>query len=173
MGDKRKVYLEEHNPEWKNKYLEEEEKIKGIFGGQLENSYHIGSTSISGIKAKPVIDILLEVKDIHEVDRLNNAMEQLGYEAMGEHGIEGRRFFRKGGNNRTHHIHVFEKGNSEIKRHVNFRDYMRAHPEEARKYESLKAELAQKYCDDMEKYAESKSEFIREMDRKAELWLFH
>ncbi|MBW9234504.1 GrpB family protein, partial [Leptospira santarosai] len=69
----------------------------------------------------------------------------LGYDVVGEYGIEGRRFFRKGGENRTHHIHIYQHDNPQIARHLIFRDYLREHPEEASKYSRFKEELAHQY----------------------------
>ena len=151
-------------------YKEESEKIKNVLSDSIIDIHHIGSTAMPGIKAKPVIDILVEVKDIEAVERYNNKMEELGYEAMGEHGIPKRRFFRKGGNKRTHHIHIFQVGNEEIERHINFKEYLIAHPDKAREYSKLKEKLANKYTYDAENYTNSKSDFIKEIDRKIKLW---
>ena len=151
-------------------YKEESKKIKNVFSDIIIDIHHIGSTAIPGIKAKPVIDILVEVKDIEGVDQYNHKMKELGYEAMGEYGIPKRRFFRKGGNNRTHHIHIFQTGNEEIERHINFKEYLIAHPDKAREYSKLKEKLADKYAHDVENYTNSKSNFIKEIDRKAKLW---
>ena len=167
--DKRRVGVASYNPNWKNMYKEESEKIKNILNDIIIDIHHIGSTAIPGIKAKPVIDILVEVKDIEEVDQYNHKMEELGYEAMGEYGIPKRRFFRKGENNRTHHIHIFQTGNEEIERHINFKEYLIAHPDKAREYSKLKEELVNKYTYDVENYTNSKSDFIKEIDRKAKL----
>ncbi len=91
-------------------------------------AYHIGSTAIPEIQSKPVIDILLEVLSLRELDKHTIKLEELGYEAKGDYGIEGRRFFQKGCHVRTHHIHAFETGNPEIKRHALFVAFMNAHP---------------------------------------------
>lgn len=168
--DKRKVEVVSYNPNWKKMYKEESEKVKNILNDIIIDIHHIGSTSIPGIKAKPVIDILVEVKNIEVVDRYNNKMKELGYEAMGEHGIPKRRFFRKRENKRTHHIHIFQVGNEEIERHINFKEYLVAHPDKAREYSKLKEKLANKYTHDVENYINSKSDFIKEIDRKAKLW---
>ena len=97
-------------------------------------------TSIPGIYAKPVIDILIGVVNINNIDKYNVEMDKLGYICKGEYGIKGRRFFMKGLYNRTHHIHIFQSDNPEILRHINFRDYLIAHSEEARIYSELKKE---------------------------------
>jgi len=167
--DKRRLGVVSYNPNWKNMYKEESEKIKNILNDIMIDIHHIGSTAIPGIIAKPVIDILVEVKDIEGVDQYNHKMAELGYEAMGEYGIPKRRFFRKGGNNRTHHIHIFQTGNGEIERHINFKEYLIAHPYKAREYSKLKEELVNKYTYDVENYTNSKSDFIKEIDKKAKL----
>ncbi|RKD30022.1 GrpB family protein [Thermohalobacter berrensis] len=166
----RKVEVVSYNSDWENKFKEEAKEIEKVLRDILINIYHIGSTAIPNIKAKPVIDILVEVEDIDKVDKYNQGMEKLGYEPMGEYGIPKRRFFIKGGNNRTHHVHIFQRGNEEIERHINFKEYMIAHPNEAEKYSKLKEELSKKYKYDIESYVEGKSKFIREIDKKAKLW---
>jgi len=168
--DKRRIEVVSYNSNWKGMYKEEEEKIKNVFSDIIIDIHHIGSTAIPGIKAKPVIDILVEVKDIEVVDQHNHKMEELGYEAMGEYGITKRRFFRKGENNRTHHIHIFQVGNVEIERHINFKEYLIAHPDKGREYSKLKEKLTNKYTYDVENYTNGKSDFIKEIDRKAKLW---
>lgn len=173
MTEKRRIEVVDYNPKWVIMYHDEANKIKKIFGKELIDIYHIGSTAIPGIKAKPVIDILVVVKRIEKVDNYNDKMVRLGYEPMGEFGIKDRRFFMKGGNNRTHHVHVFELGNNEIERHLNFRDYLIANPEDARRYSKLKEELAEKYRYDIESYVKGKDGLIKEIDRKAAEWRLH
>ncbi len=167
--DKRRVEVVFYNPNWKEMYKEESGKVKNILSDIIIDIHHIGSTAIPGIKAKPVIDILVEVKDIEGVDQYNHKMKELGYEVMGEYGIPKRRFFRKGGDKRTHHIHIFQVGNEEIERHIKFKEYLIAHPDKAREYSRLKEELANKYTYDVENYTNHKSDFIKEIDRKAKL----
>ena len=109
--------------------------------------HHIGSTAIPGIYAKPVIDMLAVVSDIAAVDSYAAAMEALGYEAMGEFGIPGRRYFRRDDANgvRTHQVHAFASGSRDVERHLAFRDFMRAHPDLAREYGELKRALAERF----------------------------
>ncbi|HER24130.1 MAG TPA: GrpB family protein, partial [Candidatus Atribacteria bacterium] len=126
--------------------------------------------AIPGIKSKPIIDILVEVKDIKAVDRYNHKMEELGYKAMGEYGIPKRRFFKKGKNKRTHHIHVFQEGDKEIERHISFKEYLISHPDKGQEYSKLKEKLANKYIYDVESYTNAKGDFIQEIDRKVKLW---
>jgi GrpB-like predicted nucleotidyltransferase (UPF0157 family) len=91
---------------------------------------------------------------------------------MGEFGIPGRRYFRKSdaAGIRTHHVHTFQVGSPEIERHLVFRDYMIAHPDDAQNYSELKHLLAKQYPNDIDGYMDGKDEFIKEMDRKAAAW---
>jgi GrpB-like predicted nucleotidyltransferase (UPF0157 family) len=157
--DNREINVKPYNKKWKEKFKNEKTNLEKIFNDILVEIYHIGSTAIPNIKAKPVIDIMVVVEDINKADNYNDKMKTLGYEPKGEFGIKNRRFFQKGGNNRTHHVYIFQQGDKEIKRHINFRDYMRSHPEEA-----------QKYSQDINKYNKGKNDFIAEIDSKAVEW---
>ncbi|MTI46706.1 MAG: GrpB family protein [Firmicutes bacterium] len=169
-GNERKIEVVNYSSDWKKIYNEESKKINEIMGYIINESHHIGSTSIPGIKAKPVIDILIIVEDIKEIDKYDLQMKELGYVPKGEYGIKGRRFFMKGGNNRTHHVHIYEVGNEEIERHINFKDYLISHPDKAKQYSELKEKLAQEHTYDIDGYIEGKSKFIKEIDKKAKVW---
>jgi GrpB-like predicted nucleotidyltransferase (UPF0157 family)/RimJ/RimL family protein N-acetyltransferase len=167
----RKVELTSHDPEWAAAYQTEVEQLTAVFQSELVAIHHIGSTAVPGIKAKPIIDIMIEVRDIERVDSYNEAMQQLGYIAKGEHGIDGRRYFRKGSDfHHTHHIHTYQTGHPEVARHLNFRDYLIAHPQVAQAYSRLKEELARKYVTEPPRYTNSKTKFIRAVEKKAVVW---
>jgi GrpB-like predicted nucleotidyltransferase (UPF0157 family) len=166
----RTINLVEHSEKWPTDFEKEVNSIKDILSENLIAAYHIGSTAISGLRAKPVIDILLEVRSLSEVDKRNKRLEEIGYEAKGENGIYGRRFFQKGGKERTHHIHVFETGSQEIQRHKLFVEFMNAHPDRVAAYEKLKIELAGKYKQEPDKYSEGKAAFIKDIDAEAAVW---
>lgn len=165
----RKVEVVPHNPKWRDAFEVESKYIADVLGENCVAIHHIGSTAIPGISAKPIIDILVEVQDITKVDEQNSVMKSLGYEVMGEYGIPCRRFFRKDSKEdvRTHHIHIFEIGSPQIARHLAFRDYMIAHPEDAQKYSELKRDLAEKYPHNIDEYMDGKDSFIKEIDKKA------
>ncbi len=115
--------------------------------------------------------MLLVVRDLREVDRKSDAMLALGYEAKGELGIPGRRFFSKGRDDaRTHHLHTFEPGHPAVANHLNFRDFLIEHPEEAANYAKLKKELAAAYRNDIEGYMAGKDPLIEELLVRAEKW---
>ncbi len=152
-------------------YAVEAERLTAVFGDQLLAMHHIGSTAVPGLPAKPIIDILPVVQDITQIEALNGAMAALGYIAKGENGVPGRRYFRKGSDaHHTHHIHVFQVGRPEIADHLNFRDYLRAHPDEAAAYGRLKTTLAAQYRADPPAYTNAKTEFIAEILRRTAVW---
>lgn len=161
-----------HDPLWRDAFETEAKSIAEALGENALSVRHIGSTAIPGIHAKPVIDLLVEVVDLERVDEQSSSMEALGYEAKGEYGISGRRYFRKNDleGTRTHHVHVFRTGSAEIERHLAFRDYLIAHPSEAGKYGELKKKLAAAHPHDIDAYMDGKDGFIKETERRAALW---
>lgn len=166
----RPIILTPHNPQWLEEFKKESHLIAQALGDECVVIHHIGSTAINGIKAKPVIDILPEVRDIEKIDSLNGEMVKLGYTPRGENGIPLRRFFVKDVNGvRAYHVHIFQSGNAEIARHLSFRDYLRAHSDEAKSYETLKENLATQFDNTLD-YANAKGDFVREMDRRASEW---
>jgi len=166
-----KIVVQAYQPEWPKLFEKEANNIRAILGEEIIAIHHIGSTSVPGIKAKPVIDILPIVKHIHVIDQYNKAMDDLGYEALGENGIKGRRFFKKGENPRTHHLHIFQKdAQHEIVRHLAVRDYLKAHANTAREYGALKVSLAQKFPNDIESYCDGKDAYVKQLERNALEW---
>ena len=167
----RKIEVVEYDPEWEKKFKAEAKEIKRILGKNCVEIHHIGSTSVKGMKAKPVIDIMPVVKDLSLVDAHNAEFEALGYECMGEYGIPGRRFYMKGGDERSHHIHIFEQSNkTEFERHLALRDYLRNHPEDAKAYAELKTKLAEEFTYDNDGYCDGKDAFVKALEQKAIAW---
>src|SRR5918993_5992034 len=118
-----RVEVVPHDPRWRGAFEAEAKQVAAALGENVVAIHHVGSTAIPDIYAKPVIDLLVEVREITGVDGRSSAMESLGYEVMGEYGIPGRRFFRKDtrAGIRTHNIHAFEAGSAEAERHLAFR----------------------------------------------------
>ncbi|MFK4568056.1 GrpB family protein [Enterococcus sp. UD-01] len=166
----RKVEVIAHSKKWWEQFDQEKQLLQELFGQELIAVHHIGSTAIQQISAKPIIDIMLVVTNIEQITQYNEGMSELGYSAFGENGIVGRRFFAKGGEQRSHHVHVFAKGNPEIERHLAFRDYLNSHSEQAAAYSELKLHLARQFPLDIEKYVAGKDRFIKEIDAKAVRW---
>lgn len=162
-----------HNLHWKEEFNNEAQQVQKALKNIIVAIHHIGSTAIPNIYAKPIIDLLIEVKDIQKVDLHNTSMEALGYETMGEFGIPNRRYFRKHNQERkrTHHVHIFEVNSREVTRHLAFRDYLMAYPEKAQTYSKLKQELVKHLSpDDIEGYMDGKDPFIKTIEKEALNW---
>lgn len=169
--EQRKVELVPHQTIWSELANQEADVIRSALPGLISAIYHIGSTAIPGIKAKPILDLVVVVQDIQQLEENQETFQELGYTAKGERGIPGRRFYSKDTDGiRSHHLHAFQKGHSEVKRHLIFRDYLRAHPEAAQEYEKLKEKLAKRFPHQSGSYTEAKTEFILSIVEIARCW---
>lgn len=161
MGKQHDLVVVAYDPTWPLLFEAEAARLAVIFGEQLVAIHHMGSTSVPGIWAKPVIDIMPVVHNIETVDSLNDKMRALGYVPKGEYGIAGRRFFNLcDGERRMFNVHVYEVGNPEIANHLDFVEYLRAHPDEAAAYGALKRDLVLRYRDQIDSYTNGKTDFI-------------
>ena len=113
---------------------------------------------------------MLEVTSLPALDARDGALEALGYTAWGEHGIPGRRYLVKGDDRRTHQIHAFASGDTNLARHLAFRDYLRAHPDVAAEYARLKTQLAAQCEHDIDRYMDGKDAFIKTHEALALAW---
>jgi GrpB-like predicted nucleotidyltransferase (UPF0157 family) len=152
----RKIEVVDYNPAWPRMFELESESLHRVLGVVALAIHRIGSTSVPGLSAKPVIDIFVEVTSVADIDCHEPAMAGIGYEPKGEFGIPGRRFFQKGGDNRTHHVHAFALGDPQVLRHIAFRDYLRRNPFVASEYDGLKRRIAQECHNDIEVYCQGK-----------------
>ncbi|MBY0271839.1 MAG: GrpB family protein [Alphaproteobacteria bacterium] len=169
--EKETIELHPYKPEWEKSFQDEAKALKEIFGKNLLEIHHIGSTAIPGTVAKPIIDILPVVEKIEDVDKLTPAFEKLGYTVRGEFGMPGRRFFIKTKDGKRYfNVHVFQEGHPDIERHLRFRNHMRTHSEDAKAYSDLKKKLIADAPDDMEKYSWGKEDFVKAIELRAFLW---
>ena len=157
--EKGTVRLIPYTDEWGRLFEEEKSRLQAAVGKYVLDIQHVGSTSIPGMGAKPIIDIGIAVKNFEEASECIPPIEQLGYEYKGENGIPRRHFFAKG-NPTTHHIHVTEIGSRDWNNQIIFRDYLTQHREIAKAYAELKMGLAQRYPTDRESYLDGKAPFI-------------
>ena len=155
------VELEEFNDNWKNEYLEEEKLLKEVLGDRIVSIHHVGSTAVKGLKAKPIIDILMVVKDLDIILELEKLLKDYDYTNRGPQGVLDRYLFVKGPDDaRTHYVHIVLPKSNTYYNQILFRDYLNKYPEYVKKYCDLKQELALKYADNRKMYTASKSEFI-------------
>ena len=168
----REVRVVPYDNNWPILFQHEVSRISEVLGKEIVSAHHIGSTSIPGMSAKPIIDILLEVKNIGKIDTYNSEMIDLGYEPRGELGLPGRRYFSREDPKdiRTHHVHAYQTDNIELERHLAFRDYMIAHPEDMAIYSELKIVLARRFQWDIDGYISGKQLYMERMEKVALEW---
>lgn len=165
------VEMMPYDSNWKLLFEKEAAALRDALQDAVISVLHIGSTSVEGLSAKPIVDILLVVKEIAALDDKADVFSALGYTPMGEYGIVGRRYFTKGQAKRTHQIHAFGYESShDILRHVAFRDYLKSNPEKRVAYSTLKQELAKKYPQDIAAYCDGKDAFVKRLEKEALLW---
>lgn len=157
------VRLEEYNPKWKEMYNEEERLLKDLLKDNIIEIKHVGSTSIEGLCAKPVIDIMVTVEKLESVENFKHLFTlELGYDFKDDGGIGGEYLVRKGSEDaRTHFIHIIEEKSERYENFVYFKEYLETHPEMLEEYKKLKEELCEKYSDDRKSYTASKNDFIQ------------
>ncbi len=163
------IILVEHDWGWSVLFDQEAKSIRAVLDHDLNPTIeHFGSTAIPEIAAKPIIDIMIILPLTATWERLISPLESLNYVYWAENPHPERMFFVKGmppyGHGRTHHVHVRQP--ADAKRELLFRDYLKAHPGAAKRYEMLKRSLAATYSTDREAYTKGKEEFIQEITAK-------
>ena len=155
------VEIVEYDPEWPRVFKREAEAILEECRPCITEVHHIGSTSVSGLAAKPVLDMMPVAATPGDGAKAVPNMTMLGYLYRGENGLPGRFYFDRVVDGRTvAHVHMFPARHPDVRKHLVFRDYLRAHPDAAQDYEQLKRSLASKYRDDRRTYTDAKAEFI-------------
>jgi NAD-dependent deacetylase len=162
--DSEPVEIVEHDPGWAAAGAEEATRVAAALEAVAVE--HVGSTAVPGLAAKPVLDLLAGLPSAEVVPERIRAMEALGYECLGEFGLPGRIFFRKGAERRTHHVHAVEHGGGHWRRHLAVRDFLRAHPEEAARYAEVKR-AAVASARDRDAYWKAKAAYVEELERRA------
>ena len=162
---KKHVVVEPYNIIWKQDFQNIKAEIEDALGDLALSIEHVGSTSVEGLSAKPIIDIDVVIEDRLILDDVILALKKIGYIHEGDQGIEGREAFKYQGKEhlRKHHLYVCAKDASELRRHIGFRDYLRNHPEAVAEYSRVKTEGAIKYPYDIDGYIAYKSDFIEQI----------
>jgi GrpB-like predicted nucleotidyltransferase (UPF0157 family) len=161
-----KIEIVKYDPLWPDLYAEERERVEAVLGDLAESIEHIGSTSVPGLSAKPIIDILVTVAHLGPVDPYIERLGSLGYTYFPVLGNTARYSFGRGIPH-THHIHIVEHGGEGHIRPLAFRDHLRSHREAARQYETLKRQLADRFHDNRQAYNQGKTDFIWSIEMKA------
>lgn len=154
-----------YDEQWKHDFLQIKAELTNVLGQLAIEIEHVGSTSVQGLSAKPIIDIDVVIKDYSGLEDAISALGKIGYQHEGNLGIVGREAFKYDGKEhlRKHHLYVCPEDSPELKRHIEFRDYLKTHPDAVREYSRIKEEGAELYSDDIDRYIEHKSTFIEKI----------
>ncbi len=154
-----------YDAQWRQDFLKIKDELIDALGQLAVSIEHVGSTSVQGLSAKPIIDVDVVIKDYSVLDSVIISLENIGYRYEGDLGIAGREAFKYDGKEhlRKHHLYVCPQDSAELHRHIAFRDYLRSHPEAAREYGRIKEEGARLYPFDIDGYIEYKSPFIEKI----------
>lgn len=173
MSNDETVTLESWNPEWPELYELEGLRILERLDDVVVDIAHIGSTAIDGMRAKPIVDIMVGVSILNDILPHVVTLQQMGYQYLGEAGVPGRLYFRKRGD-AAFNLSVVEHDGGHWYRNLLFRDYLRAHPDEAQAYADLKRSIAAAGvaagADMLKAYSDAKSEHISTVLDKAAGW---
>ncbi len=157
------VKLEKYDFNWANEFNEEKEILFKIFGDIAIKIEHIGSTSIEGLSAKPIIDIAIAVNKLEDFEKVKSYFEKEPY-SIKENSVNDEILVRKGSeDNRTHFIHIMELNSKRYQDTIIFRDYLKYNIDTLKAYEKLKKDLANKYSNNRKMYTASKNDFIQKV----------
>ena len=154
-----------YDEQWTQDFLMIREELASALGQLALRIEHVGSTSVEGLSAKPIIDIDVVIKDYSVFEEVVSALGTIGYRHEGDLGIAGREAFKYDGKDhlKKHHLYVCTEDSPELKRHISFRDYLRTHPDAVLEYSRIKEEGARLYPSDIDKYIEHKAPLIEKI----------
>ena len=161
----KKVIVTKYNPNWKSDFELLKNKIVNKLSDLILTVEHVGSTSVEGLSAKPIIDLDVVIEDYSVFDKVVDYMLDLGYIYRGDLGIKDRESFKYVGNETlpSHHLYVCPKFSKELERHIAFRDYLRKNQEAVNEYSRIKEKAASLYPDDINGYINYKLVFIEKI----------
>ena len=175
---KGKVLLCDHNPQWEDIAKQTICILHDILGDSAIDIQHVGSTAVKNIQAKPVIDIIVGVRDFADVDKFSSTLEDNGFFFVGYEGKEGQPVYQCGEFDivlkemtfLTHYIHIVKFGGKQWNDYINMRDYLNNHPEEAKTYEKIKLESSRKNGESLRSYHSDKKMIVALLIERANEW---
>lgn len=162
--------IAEYDPEWRNLFLEVGWNIREVLGDIADRIDHVGSTSIVGLDAKPIIDIQISISNFEDVNQYKNKLESIAFVFRKENPDKTKRYFREIPGHRRTHIHVRQTGSYSEQLTLLFRDYLREHKEDCLRYSAEKHRLMGMYHQERHKYVEGKGPIVWEIIQKAHIW---
>ena len=168
------VVVTSYDKTWAKDFIEIRDELYTVLKDLVLGIEHVGSTSVEGLSAKPIIDIDVVIQDRDKLPEVISALQKIGYSHEGDQGISGREAFKYEGKEhlRKHHLYVCAQDAEELRRHIAFRDYLRNNPDAVAEYSRIKEEGAMLYPWDIDKYIEHKSPFIESIYKRIGLQEF-
>ena len=161
------LIIKAYDPQWPIRFEELRIKFSELLGNMVSAIEHVGSTSVPGLAAKPIIDLdVLLVSAAYWPETIRR-LATLGYEHEGDLGIVGREAFRTPPKLFAHHLYVCLPNCEEFRRHILLRDYLRSHPAELSAYSNLKWDLFARFANDRAAYIQAKADFVTKLVRRA------
>ncbi len=154
------VVIAPYDPAWPAAFASLRGRLAAALGDLAAGIEHIGSTAVPGLDAKPIVDVDVVMRRREDLTAVVQRLAELGYEHLGDLGIVGREAFRSAPELPRHHLYVCAAGAAPLQAHLTLRDVLRGDPKLAAEYAALKHELAERFRDDRDAYAEGKSAFI-------------
>ncbi len=164
MGTKNVIVLP-YDPKWKNDFEKIKQELVNAIGDLIVCIEHVGSTSVEGLSAKPIIDIDVVISDYSVFDSIVSKLSTIGYFHVGDLEIKEREVFKYSDKPhlRKHHLYVCPQNSKELLRHITFRDFLKNNPEAVKKYGKVKENAAKLFPDNMDKYIEYKTPCVEEL----------
>jgi GrpB-like predicted nucleotidyltransferase (UPF0157 family) len=156
----RRIVVVDYNPAWPATFDDLRARVWPVVGDFALAIEHLGSTSVPGLAAKPIIDMTVVVSSADDIPRAIERLAPLGYVHRGDLGIESREAFRSPGELPAHHLYVCPAGTLGLLNPLAVRDYLRVHPDVARAYGDLKKSLALDFPNDIDSYVDGKTDLI-------------
>ena len=165
---KKQVVVRSYDKTWVDDFAAIRDELNDGLKDLALRIEHVGSTSVEGLSAKPIIDIDVVIRDRGDLPEVISALQKLGYSHEGDQGITGREAFKYEGKEhlRKHHLYVCALDSKELKRHIAFRDYLSSNPDAVAEYSRIKEEGAKLYPSDIDKYIEHKAPFIESVYKR-------
>ncbi|MBW7453078.1 GrpB family protein [Paenibacillus sepulcri] len=162
--------IAKHDPEWKRLFNDIAAKLRTSLGNLAIRIDHVGSTSVMGLDAKPIIDIQISVLNYDDVLNYKTKIEKVGFVLRGENPDKTKRYFRELPGSRRTHIHVRQAGSFSEQITLLFRDYLRVHPADCLRYSQEKHRLMELFKNERPKYVEGKGQIVWDIIQKAHIW---
>ena len=166
-----RITIQPYYPKWPQVFEKEKQLLQQHLKSHFLTLHHIGSTAVPGLGAKPIIDMILVIRHQEEIAKIISLLQEEKYHHLGKVISPRTEFFLKKESSppqyHRFHLHTYVEGDSEIERHLLFREQLRNHPQKRNDYEQLKKQLAYHYYDNREKYNQGKTSWIRQQEELA------